>query len=107
LVLHGDYRGGLGRYGNREDVFLGFDLAEEVLVSDVLEAEGRFVFASCADFGRKQQRTRAIFNVGDDEFVEIAIVCAIDPVSARLEVFFPRPQNRGECKKGSAGLFQK
>lgn len=58
MVLHGDYRGGLGRYGNHEDVFLGFDLAEEVLVSDVLEAEGRFVFATCADFGRKQQRTR-------------------------------------------------
>jgi hypothetical protein len=82
-----DYRGRLGRHGNREDVLLGFDLAEEVLVSDVLEPQGRFVFGSGADFARKEERARAIFDAGDDEFREVTLIQAMNAVVAGGERF--------------------
>src|SRR5690349_9452654 len=68
-------------------MLLGFDLAEEILVSDVLEPQGRLVLASGADFGRTEKRARAISDAGDDEFREVTLTEAINAIVAGGECF--------------------
>jgi len=88
LLLHGDHlRRGLGGYGNGEDVLSGFNLAEDVLIANVLEGKAWFVFASRSDFTRNQQYALAIFNAGDGQYLRDVIASAIDAVGARGERF--------------------
>jgi len=87
LLLHRDYRGGFSRQAKREDVIGCFNPAEEVLISDVLEAEGWFVFDRWGDFTRNQQYRRVSINTGDLELRGVAIIYAIDSVRARGKRF--------------------
>ena len=117
LLLHGDYRGGFSRHANREDVIGCLDPAEEVLISDVLEAEGWFVFDRRGHLTRSQQYRCMIINTSDLELRGVAIVYAIDSVGARGKRFsghhkivgnlhkqlidFLGPAGRSQCSQSS------
>src|SRR5216683_998094 len=87
LLFHGYELGGLRGHGNGEDVIGRFNPAKEVLVAHHLEAESWLVFASGADFSRKQQHTLSIFKAADGQHAVVAIVCATDLVGACRQCF--------------------
>jgi len=52
---------------NGEHTVSSFDLAEEVLVPNLLESELGFVVETARDLGRKDQRAYVILKAAEDE----------------------------------------
>ena len=75
----------------------GFDLAEGVLVPNLLESELGFVVETACDFGRKDQRAYFIFKAAEDQGSRVGIGHAIHPIVCLQEVSCQRPQTRRVC----------